>query len=75
MNKYSEIQGFLDGKMLFNIQRLQVLQIKLNPSTTKVISDAYAFAWSYKIYPILHTYKLHEGFQDYFDVTKDNSSL
>lgn len=59
------------GKVLFNLQRFQILQTKLNPHTPNLISDHYAYAWYREVYPLLDECSLHEDLEPYFTVTKD----
>lgn len=59
------------GKALFNLQRFQILQTKLNPATSYQIPDAYAYAWSCKLFPLLDDCDLHEDLQQYFTITRD----
>lgn len=57
-------------KALFNIQRVQILQNKLNPNTSFLISDDYAYAWDVKLYPFFESSELHVIYEKQFEVTK-----
>lgn len=59
------------GKSIFNLQRYQILQTKLNPATTNFIPNDYAYAWYQKLYPLLEENDLHEDLQPYFSITKE----
>ena len=59
------------NKILFNLQRFQILQTKLNPNTSDLISDSYAYAWYQKLYPFRDDSDLHEDLQEYFDIKKE----
>lgn len=59
------------GKSIFNLQRFQILQTKLNPSTTNLIPNDYAYAWYKKLYPLLDENELHEDLESYFSITKE----
>lgn len=39
------------GKAVFNLQRFQILQTKINPQTADKMPDFYAYAWSVKMFP------------------------
>ncbi|MDR6516767.1 hypothetical protein [Chryseobacterium camelliae] len=59
------------GKSIFNLQRFQILQTKLNPETTSLIPNDYAYAWYKKLYPLFEENELHEDLQQYFSITKE----
>lgn len=59
------------GKTIFNLQRFQILQTKLNPATTNLIPNDYAYAWYQRLYPLLEENNLHEDLQTYFSITKE----
>jgi hypothetical protein len=68
------------GKVLFNLQRFQILQTKLNPQTTDLISDSYAYAWEAKMYPSLDGSGTHLDLKDldlkeYFSITEEQFDL
>jgi len=60
-----------EKKILFNLQRFQILQTKLNPSTSELISDSYAYAWYQKLYPFRDDSDLHEDLEECFDTKKE----
>lgn len=57
-------------KALFNIQRIQILQSKLNPATTNLISNDYAYAWNVELFPLLESTDLHYEYEDQFKITR-----
>lgn len=59
------------GKSVFNLQRFQILQTKLNPATTNFIPNDYAYAWYQRLYPLLDENELHEDLEPYFSITKE----
>jgi hypothetical protein len=59
------------GKALFNLQRFQILQTKLNPDTSHLLPNDYAYAWYEKLYPIVEENALHEDLEQYFSITKE----
>jgi hypothetical protein len=63
------------GKVIFNLQRFQILQTKLNPETAHLISDSYAYAWYQRLYPILDENELHADLEDYFSITKEQVDM
>jgi antitoxin MazE len=62
-------------RAIFNLQRFQILQTKLNPSTSNLIPDSYAYAWYKKLYPLLDDSELHEDLEDYFEITKEQVDI
>lgn len=58
-------------KILFNLQRFQILQTKLNPNTCDLISDSYAYAWYKRLYPFLDDSDLHEDLEECFTTKKE----
>lgn len=56
-------------KTIFNLQRFQILQTKLNPATSNCIPDFYAYAWYVRLYPLLEQNDLHENLKNSFVVT------
>lgn len=62
-------------KALFNIQRIQILQSKLNPETTNFISDEYAYAWNVELFPLLDSSELHYQYESQFRITKSEVDL
>lgn len=63
------------GKSIFNLQRFQILQTKLNPSTSDCVPNAYAYAWYEKVFPILHNDELHEDLEKYFSVSREQINI
>lgn len=59
-----------NGKAIFNLQRFQILQTKLNPQTSHLIPDSYAYAWYAKLYPTLDENEIHEDLIDFFSIKK-----
>lgn len=59
------------GKAIFNLQRFQILQTKLNPATSGLISNSYAHAWQHCMYPIMDEGEIHSDLKDYFKITKE----
>lgn len=57
-------------KALFNIQRIQILQSKLNPATTNMISNDYAYAWNVELFPLLESTDLHSEYEEQFKITR-----
>lgn len=64
-----------DNKPIFNLQRFQILQTKLNPNTSHLIPDSYAFAWYQKLYPLLDNCELHEDLAEYFIINKEQVDI
>jgi len=56
-------------KAIFNLQRYLILQTKLNPSTTHLINDSYAYAWNHSLFPIFEKSDLHEDLKEHFKIT------
>jgi hypothetical protein len=63
------------GKQLFNLQRFLILQTKLNPQTSDLISDDEAFAWSVGLYPLHSTSKIAKDLEHYFVIPKSMIEL
>ena len=61
------------GKALFLMQKYMILSTKLNPQTTELIPDAYAYAWDVGLYPIFSNGEWHEPVKDYFDVSEEKT--
>jgi hypothetical protein len=57
------------GKAIFNLQRFQILQTKVNPQTSDTIPDFYAYAWYVRLCPVLEEGELHDDLKDYFSIT------
>lgn len=64
-----------ENKPIFNLQRFQILQTKLNPETSHLIPDAYAYAWYQKLFPLLDDCELHEDLEECFDITKEQVDI
>jgi hypothetical protein len=62
------------GKVLFNIQKLEILKTKLNPQTNDFISDAYAYAWSVGVYPFFDNHDYSADLKEYFTIAEDKIS-
>ena len=58
------------GKALYNLQRFQILQAKINPQTQLSIPDHYAYAWYAEIFPFLSEGSLHHELEPYFTITR-----
>jgi hypothetical protein len=56
------------GKAIFNLQRFQILQMKINQETTDIIPDHYVYAWAVMMYPAQDTGKLHEDLEKFFSL-------
>jgi hypothetical protein len=63
------------GKAVFNLQRFQILQTKINPQTADKMPDFYAYAWSVKMFPFLDEGGLHEDLKEFFTVTESQANL
>lgn len=59
------------GKMLYHLQKFMILQTKLNPQTTSLISDDYAYAWYVDLYPIFQDGEWHENVKEYFSMSEE----
>lgn len=62
-------------KALFNIQRIQILQSKINPETSNLISNDYAYAWNVSMFPLLEFSELHLQYEDQFAIKKDEVDI
>ncbi len=59
-------------KMLYNIQKFQVLQLYTSQSALKSVTPAYAFAWDKNIYPVgHHGNDWHEPYESTFKVSRE----
>ncbi|MCK5028796.1 MAG: hypothetical protein KAR57_04125, partial [Bacteroidales bacterium] len=63
------------GKAIFNLQRFQILQTKLNPQTSDLMPDHYAYAWYVKMFPLFNEVELHEDLEEYFTITKQQVDI
>jgi hypothetical protein len=59
-------------RAIFNLQRFLILQAKANPSTQHLISDEYAFAWCFGLYPFFSEgdTRLHKDLEEHFEITR-----
>ena len=64
-----------NNKPIFNLQRFQILQTKLNPNTSNLIPDSYAYAWYQKLFPLLDDSDLHEDLITCFEITKEQVEI
>jgi hypothetical protein len=62
------------SKPIYNLQRFQILHTKLNPQTTNLISDAYAYAWYHNLYPLGDDSNLHKDIKEHFDILESEIS-
>lgn len=46
-------------KAIYNLQRFSILQTRLNPVTSELTPNSYAYAWFANIYPYLHDSDIH----------------
>lgn len=54
--------------MLFELMRSQILAIALNPATNKAVTQASAYAWQYRLYPVADGTDLHRKFGPLFTI-------
>lgn len=59
------------GKAIFNLQRFQILNTKINETTNVLIPNSYAYAWYEKLFPFLDDYDLHYDLEEYFEIKKE----
>lgn len=57
-------------KALFNIQRIQILQSKLNPETSNLIPNDYAYAWNVELFPLFEATDLQYQYESQFKITR-----
>jgi len=62
-------------KAIFNLQRFSILQTKLNPATSDLISDSYAYAWYDNVYPYLHESDIHSDLKECFNVKEEQVKI
>lgn len=62
-------------KALFNIQRIQILQSKINPETSNLISNDYAYAWNVSMFPLLEFSELHVQYENLFEIKKETVDI
>lgn len=58
------------GKVQYNLQRYQILQTKLNPATSFLIQNDYAYAWSENLFPLFDSSPLHEDLEGFFSISR-----
>jgi len=58
------------GKSLYLLQKFMILQTKLNPQTTDLLPDSYAYAWYVDLYPFLDDCEWHTNLKDYFNINE-----
>lgn len=63
-----------DGKMVYSLQKYMILQTKLNPQTSALIPDEYAFAWYVNMYPFFNDGEWHENVKEYFSISEKKVS-
>ena len=66
MNKKNQL-----GKAIFEIQRFQILQAKINPNTSSLIPDSLAFAWGRRLYSIHDESAIEINLEEHFAIKKD----
>lgn len=71
--KVSDLRSTGDvARMLFGLQRFQVLALFSNSAAETTVSASYAFAWSHGVYPLLNeSAPWHKPFAQCFDVTDE----
>lgn len=58
-------------KMLFSMQRFQVLALYTSIASERTVSDSYAFAWSVGLYPLLNeSADWHKAYEECFGARK-----
>jgi hypothetical protein len=57
------------SKSIYNLQRFQILQTKINPATSNYIPDSYAYAWYDEVYPIMDTSDIHKDLKEHFKIS------
>ncbi|SDP91303.1 hypothetical protein SAMN05428975_3546 [Mucilaginibacter sp. OK268] len=60
-----------NNRTIYNLQRFQILQTKVNPQTSDYIPDAYAYAWYDEVYPIMHESDLSGDLSEFFKISKE----
>ena len=63
------------GKALYNLQRFQILQMKVNPQTTNYIPNDYAYAWYAELFPLLNEGGFHEDLEKHFSISKEQVDI
>lgn len=60
------------ARMLFSMQRFQILALFSNTAAEKTVSASYAFAWTHGVYPLLNdSAPWHKAFASCFDVSHE----
>lgn len=60
------------AEMLFNLQKFQILTLYTSPEERRGVTDAYAFAWAYGVYPFAsESAPWHLPYKDQFPVTEE----
>ncbi|WP_062326920.1 hypothetical protein [Treponema endosymbiont of Eucomonympha sp.] len=59
------------SKYLFSLQKFQILQTWINPQTSHIVPDEYAYAWSVGLYPTFSEGEWHENFKEQFEIKED----
>jgi hypothetical protein len=62
------------GKILFNLQKFEILKTKKDPQTKDLISDAYAYAWSVGLFPLFDNFDYSIDLKEYFPITEEKIS-
>ena len=62
-------------KTIYNLQRFVILKTKLNPATSNLISDSYAYAWYTNTFPYLHNSDIHYDLKDCFSIKEEQVKL
>jgi hypothetical protein len=60
-----------NGKALYSLQKFLILQTKLNPQTSDLIPDDYAYAWYVGLYPFFSECEWHENLKEYFTIKEE----
>lgn len=62
-------------KSIYNLQRFVILQTKLNPATSHLITDSYAYAWSSNVFPCLNGSNTDKDLKECFSVKEEQVKL
>jgi len=63
------------GKALYSLQKYMILNTKLNPQTTYLLPDSYAYAWYVNLYPFLDDGDWHANLKDYFEIKEPKINI
>jgi hypothetical protein len=66
---------FNNDKVLYSLQKFMILQTKLNPETSDLIPDEYAYAWYVDMYPYFNTCEWHENLKDFFTIKEEKIDM